>query len=236
MPMYRIVDLNIQYTPQSEYAAAFLAEYQTEAVESDLSVYLSPSTIAAEATLPVPVHNGVCEVTALQRELHRQFPAHKRLFLHAAGVVYRGKAYAFIAPSGTGKTTHVWLWKQFLGESVRILNGDKLVVRIGENEVTAYGNPWKGKERLGENTVCPLDGLFVLTRSDYACCFPLSATEALPHLLRATGYPKALDERLTVLSLLEQLSQTTALYHVCAPKTTDAVQAVLSQIGGYYED
>lgn len=148
--------------------------------------------------------------------------------LHAATVVYGGNAYALIAPSGTGKTTHATLW----GDRAAVLNGDKLFLHIRQDGVTAYGNPWRGKERLGYAGKAPLKGLFVLTRAGVSRCTPLSPVEALPHLLRATPTPTAKADRLCVLSLLERLVTLVPLYRLEATPTAEAVDAVLAAIGG----
>ena len=36
----------------------------------------------------------------------------------------------FTAQSGTGKSTHIKLWKKHFGKDVDIVNGDKPIVRV----------------------------------------------------------------------------------------------------------
>ena len=45
--------------------------------------------------------------------------------MHGAVIEYEGNGYMFSADSGTGKTTHILLWRKFLGDKVKIVNGDK---------------------------------------------------------------------------------------------------------------
>jgi len=229
--VYRIADLNIACSTQTAYAAAFLAAYE---IAPDASVSLIVSDVKAddEASYLPEASQGVREVAALLRELARQMPSFDRLMLHAATVVCDGVAYAFIAPSGTGKTTHATLWKTALGERVHILNGDKLFVHLRDNEITAYGNPWCGKERLGYNGCAPLGGLVLLTRSERAYAEPLTPAQMLPHLLCATAFPQAQEERERVLALLETLTTSCPLYQLYAPLSTDAVKVMLTAIGG----
>lgn len=228
MATYRIAQLNMAYTPQSECVAAFLTEYATDD-DATLSLTVSPQTIRAEATYLPTADSDVLEIAAVLRAVAKELPARDRLLLHAATVVLDGRAYAFVAPSGTGKTTHARLWQERFGNRVRILNGDKLIVHLHKNGVTAFGNPWRGKENLGFNGAFPLAGLFILVRGERSQCRPLSPIEALPYLLRATSFE---TERQTVLSLLERLTAAVPLYHLQATPLIDAVDAAVSSLGG----
>ncbi len=231
MSVYRIAGLNIAYAPQTDYAAAFLADYATSQ-NASVTLIVTPAMTEAESAFLPDAPKGVCEIAAILRELARIMPTSDRLLLHAATVVFDGAAYAFIAPSGTGKTTHVQLWEQRYPDRAYILNGDKLFIHISDDGITAHGNPWRGKEHLGRVGSAPLGGIVILSRSDDALCKPITCTEALPCLVRATALPKSHDERLCVLTLLEQLTTRTPLYHLLAPHSADAAEAVISAIGG----
>ena len=50
----------------------------------------------------------------------------------------------FLGVSGTGKSTHSRLWRQFV-PGARLLNDDEPIVRImDDGEVRVYGCPWSG--------------------------------------------------------------------------------------------
>ncbi|MBQ3069900.1 MAG: hypothetical protein IJD01_08165 [Clostridia bacterium] len=231
MPVYRLADLNIAYEPQYDDTAALLTPFET-AGEAHLTLHLSPSAMQEELSRLPAATNGVREAAALLRAVSAQLPAFDRLVLHAASVTMDGHAYTFVAPSGTGKTTHVRLWKQRFAGRAEILNGDRLLVHIRKDGVMAFGGPWRGKEGLGQNAFAPLKGLFLLTRSDMARCEPLSPSEMLPHLLRAVRYPKSEKERLQTLSLLEQLISLVPCYRLYAPLSMSAAEAAFTQTGG----
>jgi hypothetical protein len=65
--------------------------------------------------------------------------------MHGAVVVVDGSIYMFTAPSGTGKSTHVALWKKYF-KNVEIINGDKPFSRVDESSVWVYGIPWPVKK------------------------------------------------------------------------------------------
>lgn len=82
---------------------------------------------------------------------------------HGAAFLWRGRAYIFTAPSGTGKSTQYVLWKELLGDGIRIINGDKPLLRLeSDGTVWVHPSPWKGKEHMGSMCSGPLGGIFLL--------------------------------------------------------------------------
>ena len=73
-------------------------------------------------------------------------------------------AYAITAHSGVGKTTHTRIWLNEYGDKVKILNGDKPILRIIDGRIYACSTPWMGKEGYGYNAIRPLGGIAFLSR------------------------------------------------------------------------
>ena len=67
------------------------------------------------------------------------------LVLHASALSYKGRAIAFSAISGTGKSTHTGLWKEYFGENVEIINDDKPAVCFEGGQPYLYGTPWAAR-------------------------------------------------------------------------------------------
>ena len=126
--------------------------------------------------------------------------------LHAAVITFDGRAYAFTAKSGTGKTTHVRLWKKCFGDRVQMVNGDKPLVRRqmvdGKYQFVAYGTPWCGKERYQKNTRAVLDGICVVTRGEKNEIERIESEEAVPVLY---GQMLILSDKKYMLSLLDMI-------------------------------
>lgn len=91
-------------------------------------------------------------------------PKMDRMAIHSASLVYRGRAWLFAAPAGTGKTTHVNLWKE-LEYPVSDLNGDMTICYRMNGVTMAAGSPWCGTSEIYENKVVPLGGILFLKRS-----------------------------------------------------------------------
>lgn len=82
---------------------------------------------------------------------------------HASALLWQSKAYLFTARSGTGKTTQLKNWMRLYPHDSRIMNGDKPVLSAEDGIIQVCPSPWKGKERLGDDTLtAPLGGIIFL--------------------------------------------------------------------------
>ena len=86
------------------------------------------------------------------------------LAMHASVVKCRGRAFLFLAGSGTGKSTHSRMWLENVPGS-ELLNDDNPVVRFfpEDGSVICYGTPWSGKTPCYKNEGAPV-GAFVRIR------------------------------------------------------------------------
>ena len=66
------------------------------------------------------------------------------LLIHASLVRHQGRGYAFVAKSGTGKSTQVAMWLRCI-PGCDLMNDDNPVVRVIDGEAMIYGSPWSGK-------------------------------------------------------------------------------------------
>ncbi len=69
------------------------------------------------------------------------------LKVHASVTELNGKALIFMGVSGTGKSTHSKLWREYI-EGCTLLNDDEPIVRLmPDNSVRVYGCPWSGSTK-----------------------------------------------------------------------------------------
>ncbi len=131
-----------------------------ESFSPDFTVRASDARIRSEyqwdPNIPDPPHLpggliGFYEGECLFEDICHHMLFYDAFLLHAAVVAVDGIAYAFTAPSGTGKTTHMQLWLDHFGSRAQVVNGDKVMIRIIDGKIYACSTPWKGKENLGEN-------------------------------------------------------------------------------------
>ena len=163
---YRIADLVIEIKTRYDFVPRQCKDYLAEAgATPDFTVEVSDEALdASYAHSPEcgrPYHESLC----VYREICKKMLAYGGFLLHAAVIEVDGRAYAFSAPSGTGKSTHIALWRRVLGDRVRIVNGDKPILRYKDGRFIAYGTPWCGKEGWQRNTSAPLSAICFLERS-----------------------------------------------------------------------
>ena len=96
------------------------------------------------------------ETLAVYRKIADHLLSCDTLLFHGSVIAVDGEGYLFTAKSGTGKSTHTRLWREYFGERAVMINDDKPLLRITDSDVTAYGTPWDGKHRLSTNTAVPL--------------------------------------------------------------------------------
>lgn len=151
------------------------------------------------------------ETAIVYRKLIEAAVEYNTIFMHGAVISVHNKGIMFTAPSGTGKTTHMMKWLQNLDEAF-VVNGDKPLVKIQDNEITAYGTPWCGKEKLATNTMVPLKSVVLMERSEENHIEEISFGKAYPFLLQQTYIPHDPDKAKKTLALLAKLYSQVRIY------------------------
>ena len=125
--------------------------------------------------------------------------------LHAAVIAVDGEAYAFLAPSGTGKSTHICLWLDKFGNRAQVVNGDKPILRFIDGILYACGTPWCGKEGLENNIMRPLKTLCFLEQSPNNSIRRLSLSEVIDRIFYQLLLPDDEDDFDYYMSLLDKM-------------------------------
>jgi len=115
------------------------------------------------------------------------------LEMHASMVSNSGKAFLFIAKSGTGKSTHSSLWMEHV-PGTELMNDDNPVVRVfPDGRVIAYGSPWSGKTPCYKNVQAPVGAIVKIRRSKDNVITRLSLPEAFAQMYSSCSGLKADD-------------------------------------------
>lgn len=100
------------------------------------------------------------------------------LEMHSSVIMCKGKAFLFLAKSGTGKSTHSSLWLKHI-EGSELMNDDNPIVRVKEDgSVIAYGSPWSGKTPCYRNISAPVGAMVRIRRAPFDKITRLSIPEA----------------------------------------------------------
>lgn len=136
------------------------------------------------------VSPAVAERILICRKIAAKLPPFSAFLLHGGVVEYEGHGIIFSAKRGVGKTTHIDLWKRAFGDSVRIINGDKPVIRREGSIFKAYSTPWRGKENYGDNSSVMADTLCFIKRADKPSVEKISEKQAWTRICRQIIYPE----------------------------------------------
>ena len=104
------------------------------------------------------------------------------LLIHASTILNNGYGYAFIAKSGTGKSTHTQLWIKHISGS-ELMNDDNPIVRVVGDQAFIYGSPWSGKTPCYRQIKAPLGAITRIDRAPKNSIEKLSPIEAFASLL-----------------------------------------------------
>ena len=146
------------------------------------------------------------------------------LLVHASLVRQNGFGYAFIAKSGTGKSTQVSMWLRHL-PGCDLMNDDNPVIRIIEGIPWIYGSPWSGKTPCYRNVKSRLGAITQILRAPINSVERLSPIDALVNFIPACSTIKW-DERIydEIISNITCIIETTPFYMLhCLPNKESAM-------------
>ena len=249
--VYKLADVPVQITSLYDEVQVMCAPYCTDEAPQ-LRIATTAADVEAEGRksdeerrqeglpeyhFPAPY----LETLAVYRQLATELIAKGVLLIHGSVIAVDGEGYLFTALSGTGKSTHVRLWRELFGERAVMVNDDKPLVRVRSEELgvrseelfvspelsreggkysslltphssLCYGTPWDGKHHLSTNISVPLKAIVHLQRGEENLIEPLTPAEMLPVLLQQTFRPQSAIGTMQVLQLLDALSQGVKFY------------------------
>lgn len=146
------------------------------------------------------------------------------LLIHASLVRQNGYGYAFIAKSGTGKSTHVSLWLRHL-PGCDLMNDDNPIVRIIDGEAFIFGGPWSGKTPCYRNVKARLGAITRIDRAESNSIEKLPPIEAFASFLPSCSSMKW-DEDIfnRICNTVTKIVETTGIYTLhCLPNEEAAI-------------
>lgn len=115
--------------------------------------------------IPEDYPDSYLEVLACYRKIAEEMITRDILLMHGSAVSIDGCGVMFIAGSGTGKSTHAGIWQRCFRERAVLVNDDKPLVKITDDEIFVCGTPWSGKKGLNTPVNVPLKCIYKLERT-----------------------------------------------------------------------
>lgn len=178
-------------------------EYRVTLTDSDIDFSAAERNPKAKLQIKNP---------SIMRKFADTLLAFDTVLMHGAVVGVGAEAYLFIAPSHTGKTTHVRLWVENCPDAY-FINGDKPFIRFRQDgAILACGSPWAGKENLYTNAMVPLKAIILMERAEENRMERISFAQAFPQLLQQTYRPDDIEKMRKTLRLMQRLDPTVSIW------------------------
>lgn len=146
------------------------------------------------------------------------------VLIHASLVRKDGWGYAFIAKSGTGKSTQVSMWLRHI-PGCDLMNDDNPIIRIIDGKSYIYGSPWSGKTPCYRNVKARLGAVTRIDRAQVNSIDKLKPVEAFVSVLPSCSSMKW--DTYTYNSLCDivtRIVETTDIYILhCLPDKESAI-------------
>ncbi len=233
----KIADFYIEIRAVHAYAEHFCRDYICDsAPQVDFVIETTEADIAKEqqsSAVETPnarFSDAYIETLAIYRKICAELLQRNAFLMHGAVIEYAGKGYLFTAKSGTGKTTHIRLWKRVFGEDkVTIVNGDKPILRVLNGKVYAYGTPWCGKEGYNTNTRVELSSICFVHRAQENSVQKIPAETAISLIFSQVMITDSSDLA-KQLELLDILVSKVPLYRLNCNMEPDAARVAYEGI------
>lgn len=215
--------LNIEVNCEYDYSYGFCKDYLCEG-KPDFSVSVKSEDIDREiAESPYNPKRGYAESICVYREIAKALPQYHRMVFHGAVISYNGNGYIFTAPSGTGKTTHIMLWKKYI-DGVDIVNGDKPIISVTQDSVTAYATPYAGKERFQNHSSTGVRALCLIKRGKQNKITRVKPGDYLSDIIRQMYLPEDPVAVMNSLDLLDLMLKKLEVYVLECDISEEAVR------------
>lgn len=149
--------------------------------------------------------------------------------LHSSFINVDGKAILFTAPSGAGKSTQAELWENF--RHSEIINGDRAVIQIRNEEIVACGIPFSGSSQYCKKETLPIAAIVYLEQAPETTIKPMQGIQAFRKIWEQITLPvwetkavERISERLAVI--LNKIP----VYHLSCTPDESAVIALEKEL------
>lgn len=156
------------------------------------------------------------------------------MVLHSSCIEYNGNAILFSAPSGTGKSTHTRLWREFYPET-KIINDDMPALRIltneqGEQIPYAFGTPWAGKTQTNSNISAPIRAIVFLKQAPENSIRRVTGAEAAFLVMQGIRVATLEEHMSASIDNASSMLKLVPTYELSCNISKDAVETVKNEL------
>ena len=234
--MIGLAGLKIQVESEYDYIIKMCRDYVIPLLNPDMTVSAAEGKSSADGEIGEEFSPAYLESLDIYRAIAEQLPFYEKSVFHGAAITFEDQGFVFTAPSGTGKSTHINLWKKYLDSMVDIVNGDKPILSVESRhegkKVFVYGTPWAGKEGWQKNRRALLSGICVLKRGRENRIRRLNSAEGLNALMRQIYFPRLSGTAPEMLGVLDSILTLVPVWELECDISEDAVRCSFEAMTG----
>ena len=221
----KIADTIIEINNKYKYLKNVCKDYVVEYGNPEFSVTIGKKDIDQERNKEDQhFEDAYLESICCYKLICDNMLSYNCFLLHGAMISVNNIGYIFIAPSGIGKTTHIKLWQSLLGDKVKIINGDKPILRLIDNKFYGYGTPWCGKEGYNINSRVEIKNLCFLYRDINNSLNKIQKKDVLNLIVKQIYFTNDNKNTIEILNLLDNLINKTNAYALKCNLDLDAAK------------
>ncbi len=186
------------------------------------------------------------------RKISEVLPLKSAFMLHSAAFMVDNIGTVFMAPSGTGKTTHLLNWLKVIDNNEEygidsspfnccLINGDKPFIRFFDDLKSipqdtkigipyVYGNIWNGKENYGLNRRAPLKHICFIERSETNYVTRIDKNDAVSRIMKQVYMPKNSLAMSNTLQLVKRLIASCDLWIIHCNQEPESAKVAYNTI------
>lgn len=184
-----------------------------------------------KADISISVDDNKDSFLDIHDNLAKNIVKYDGFVIHGACIAYKNNGYLFIAPSGTGKTTHINLWLKHLND-VTVINGDKPIIRLIDNVPIVYGTPWMGKERYGNNACTRLKSIIILKQDSLDKIDKVNKKDYINEIFNQIYMPDDKNTLLETMDLVDRVFNNVDVYSMSCTMNDSAFKTCYEKLLG----
>lgn len=228
----KIADKVIEIESIYDRVYEMCSDYIVRDCEADFKVVSTQSAIDYESELDsegILVSDLYRETLSVYRLICEKMLDYSTFLMHGSVVGVGDMAFMFTAKSSVGKTTRTNMFLDQI-ESSYVVNGDKPLLKVGEDCIYACGTPWSGKENLNTNTMVPLKAILFLERDEKTSLEKIPFSQAFITLYQQIYRPSNPVLMAKTLSLIKAMENKVDFYSYHMNLVDTDLQAIYDKI------
>lgn len=156
------------------------------------------------------------------------------ILFHGVVMEWNKMGIVVCAHSGVGKTTHTRMWRDH--ENALILDGDRALCCMEEEQWFTYGAPWCGSSKEYRNQRAPLRAFVILEQyeeNEVCVLDPLQGVLGLLQLAFAPSWDSSLMN--AAIDTIDKVAQTLPVLKLKCQPNLDAVKILKAELEKIYQ-